>query len=63
VIVLIFGLKTLFLSLAVAIIPMVPTPSEGAAGEPQADAEITRLARLLAVILLIEMLSLVGNYY
>ena len=63
VIVLIFCLKTLFFSLAVAIIPMVPTAREGAAGEPQSGADITRLARLLAVILLIEMLSLVGNYY
>lgn len=63
VIVLIFGLKTLFLSVAVAIIPMVPTPSEGAAGVHQPNADITRLARLLAVVLLIELLSLVGNYY
>ena len=63
VIVLIFGLKTLFLSLAVAIIPMVPTPREGAADAPQSQADIIRLARLLAVVLLIEMLSLVGNYY
>ena len=63
VIVLIFGLKTLLLSVAVAIIPMVPTASEGAARAPQANADITRLARLLAVVLLIELLSLVGNYY
>jgi len=63
VIVLIFGLKTLFLSLAVAIIPMVPTPREGLAGDGRASANLTRLGRLLAVVLLIEMLSLVGNYY
>ena len=63
VIVLIFALKTLFLSVAVAIIPMVPTPSEGVAGAHQSNADITRLARLLAVVLLIELLSLVGNYY
>ena len=63
VIVLIFGLKTLFLSLAVAVIPMVPTPQEGLAGAARPNADITRLARLLAVVLLIEMLSLVGNYY
>jgi phospholipid/cholesterol/gamma-HCH transport system permease protein len=63
VIVLIFGLKTLFLSLAVAIIPMVPTPREDAAGGPQSNADVVRLARLLAVVLLVEMLSLVGNYY
>ena len=63
VIVLIFCLKTVFLSLAVAIIPMVPTPHEGMAGTTSINPEITRLARLLAVVLLIEMLSLVGNYY
>lgn len=60
---LIFGLKTLFLSLAVAIIPMVPTPREGLAGDGRSSANLTRLGRLLAVVLLIEMLSLVGNYY
>lgn len=58
VIVLIFVLKTLLLSLAVAIIPMLPAPQEGRSG-----ADIGRLARLLAVILLIELLSLFGNYY
>jgi phospholipid/cholesterol/gamma-HCH transport system permease protein len=63
VIVLIFGLKTLFLSLAVAIIPMVPTPAEGSGQSSWVSPDITRLARLLSVVLLIEMLSLVGNYY
>jgi phospholipid/cholesterol/gamma-HCH transport system permease protein len=63
VIVLIFCLKTLFLSLAVSIIPMVPTPREGEPGAGKFNAEITRLARLLAVVLMIEMVSLVGNYY
>jgi phospholipid/cholesterol/gamma-HCH transport system permease protein len=63
VIVLIFGLKTLFLSLAVAIIPMVPTPREGGADVGAFNPEISRLARLLAAILLIEVVSLVGNYY
>ena len=63
VIVLIFSLKTLFLSLAVAIIPMVPTPGEGDTGASLSRADLARLARLLAAVLLIEMLSLVGNYY
>lgn len=58
VIVLIFALKALFLSLAVAVIPMLPGAREGASG-----ADLSRLARLLAVVLLIELLSLVGNYY
>lgn len=60
VIVLIFGLKTLLLSLAVAIIPMVPLAREESL---VGRADIARLARLLAVVLLIELLSLVGNYY
>ena len=58
VIVLIFVLKTLFLSLAVAIIPMLPGAREAAAG-----ADLSRLARLLVVVLLIELVSLLGNYY
>jgi phospholipid/cholesterol/gamma-HCH transport system permease protein len=63
VIVLIFCLKTFFLGLAVSIIPMVPTPHEGQGREGRVSADITRLARLMSVVLLIEMLSLVGNYY
>ena len=77
---LIFLMKTLCFSLAVAVIPMVTTPRERLVAL-QADsalvgtrtstqtkkktstpADLTRLARLLAVILLIEVLSLVGNY-
>ncbi|CAN5339872.1 hypothetical protein BH11PSE9_BH11PSE9_08690 [soil metagenome] len=61
---LIFALKTLFMSLAVAIIPMVSTPREmAAAAAVPGTADLSRLARLLAVILLIEGVSLVGNYY
>jgi len=62
VIVLIFVLKTLGLSLAVAIIPMLPTPRE-LQDAPPGSGDIGRLARLLAVVLLVELLSLVGNYY
>lgn len=63
VIVLIFCLKTFFLSLAVSIIPMVPTPREAKGSAARRNADLVLLARLLAVILLIEVLSLVGNYY
>jgi phospholipid/cholesterol/gamma-HCH transport system permease protein len=63
VIALIFTLKTVFFSLAVSIIPMVTTPRETAAAALKINADLTRLARLLAVILLIEVLSLLGNYY
>ncbi len=60
---LIFGLKTLFFSLAVAVVPMAGClpPRHG-----QADlqhSEISEFARLFSVVLLIEALSLVGNYY
>ena len=72
---LIFLMKTLCFSLAVAVIPMVVTPREqfaalqanssvpGTRMCTNTPADLTRLARLLAVILLIEVLSLVGNYY
>jgi phospholipid/cholesterol/gamma-HCH transport system permease protein len=60
---LIFAFKTVFFSLAVSIIPMVTTPRERIAAALKVNADLTRLARLLAVILLIEGLSLVGNYY
>ena len=63
VIALIFVLKTFFLSLAVSIVPMVTTPREQAGLATRSPADLTRLARLLAVILLIEVSSLVGNYY
>jgi phospholipid/cholesterol/gamma-HCH transport system permease protein len=63
VIVLIFTLKTLALSLAVAIIPMVATPRELRGDETRGPAELALLARLLAVVLLIEVVSLLGNYY
>lgn len=63
VIALIFSLKTLFLSLAVAVIPMVTTPRERLPGITRSQADLTRLARIFAVALLIEAVSLVGNYH
>ena len=63
VIVLIFALKTFFLSLAVAVIPMVPTPRERLSDAARINPDIIRLARLMAVVLLVELVSLVGNYY
>lgn len=63
VIALIFALKTLAFSLAVSIIPMVTTPREKIAEAMKINADLTRLARLLAVLLAVEVLSLIGNYY
>jgi len=60
---LLFVLKTLFLSLAVGIIPMAwawggPPTRRSAAGR-----ELQVLVRLFVVILLIEVASLMGSYY
>lgn len=59
----IFLLKTLFLSLAVGLVPIAwawtGPPARGSA----AGRELQVLVRLFVVILLIEVLSLVGNYY
>ena len=59
---LLFVLKTLFFSLAVALIPMAAGLYDS--GErTQPDSELGGLARMFAVLLLIEIGSLVGNYY
>lgn len=59
---LVFGLKTLFSSLAVALIPMTAGMYDAGAGA-QPDSELGGLVRMFAVLLLIELCSLVGNYY
>ena len=57
-----FVLKTLFFSLAVALIPMAAGLYDS--GErTQPDSELGGLARMFAVLLLIEVASLMGNYY
>jgi phospholipid/cholesterol/gamma-HCH transport system permease protein len=63
VVTLIFCLKTLFFSLAVSVIPIVFTPHADVGGFLGANAEIKVLARLFSVILLLEVVSLAGNYY
>jgi phospholipid/cholesterol/gamma-HCH transport system permease protein len=63
VVALVFSLKTLFFSLAVSVIPIVFRPRSDPHDPAGANAEIKVLARLFTVILLIEVLSLVGNYY
>lgn len=59
---LILGLKAFFFSLVVAILPIAPNPRHVGAPLRRRD-EISQLGRLFALILLIEVLSLVGNYY
>ena len=61
---LIFGLKIVFLSLAVSIIPVV-TVMDGPARRTatRTGPEVAGLVRMLLAILVIEAASLVGNYY
>lgn len=59
---LILGLKAFFFSLVVAILPIAPNPLYLGAPLRRRD-EISQLGRLFVLILLIEVLSLVGNYY
>lgn len=60
---LIFALKTLFFSLAVSLIPMASALYDTVAQRFRTSAELRMLVRMFAVILLIEVVSLVGNYY
>ncbi|AOG24925.1 MlaE family ABC transporter permease [Acidovorax sp. RAC01] len=59
---LLFALKTLFFSLAVALIPMA-AGLHGDEGRTIEGSELGGLARMFAVLLLIEVGSLMGNYY
>ena len=60
---LIFVLKTVFFALAVSLIPMASALYGLAESSTRTSAEMRGLVRMFAVILLIEVLSLVGNYY
>ena len=60
---LIFLLKTGFFSLAVAVVPLAAAAEPDEGGRFVARSDMTEFARLFSVLLLIEMASLVGNYY
>ena len=60
---LIFVLKTLFFSLAVSLIPMASALYGMSVSNTRTSAEMRGLVRMFAVVLLVEVLSLVGNYY
>lgn len=60
---LIFVLKTVSFSLAVAMIPMASGVQDAPEDGSRATAALQGLVRMFAVLLLIEMASLVGNYY
>lgn len=59
---LILGMKAFLFSLVVAILPIAPNPQYDGAALRRRD-EVGQLGHLFALILLIEVLSLVGNYY
>jgi len=61
---LIFALKTLLLSLAVALIPVaaVREAGDGSGAQTRTSAALGSLVRLFSVILLIEVASLMSNY-
>ena len=60
---LIFILKTLLFSLAVSLIPMASALYGSAVSSTRTSAEMRSLVRMFAIVLLVEVLSLVGNYY
>ncbi len=60
---LIFALKTLFFAMAVSLIPMASALYGMGETNTRTSAEMRGLVRMFAVILLIEVASLVGNYY
>ena len=60
---LIFVMKTLLFSLAVSLIPMASALYGTAVNNTRTSAEMRGLVRMFAIVLLIEVLSLVGNYY
>lgn len=60
---LIFALKAFFFSLAVAILPMAPVPRHRAGPTGRKLDNIAQLGRLFAVLLVVEVFSLMGNYY
>jgi phospholipid/cholesterol/gamma-HCH transport system permease protein len=60
---LIFTLKTLFFSLAVAVVPLAAAAQTDAQDQYSRYSDISQFARLFSVVLLIEVVSLVGNYY
>lgn len=60
---LIFLLKTGFFSLAVAVVPLAAAAEPDEEGRYGMRSEMLEFARLFSVLLMIEIASLVGNYY
>lgn len=62
VVVLIFVLKTVFFSLAVSVIPIASCLQAHTGASSRTSLELQGLVRMLAVLLAIEVVSLLGNY-
>jgi phospholipid/cholesterol/gamma-HCH transport system permease protein len=60
---LIFGAKTVFFSIAVSIIPMAAARLRVERSGSREGAALQGLVRMFAVLLVLEAVSLVGNYY
>jgi phospholipid/cholesterol/gamma-HCH transport system permease protein len=59
----IFLMKTLFFSLAVSVIPMASGVNDAFRSGSRESAALQALVRMFAVLVILEALSLVGNYY
>jgi phospholipid/cholesterol/gamma-HCH transport system permease protein len=62
-VVLIFSLKTLFFSITVALIPVASALFDAPGAGTAMAAELRALVRMFALLLVIEAVSLMGNYY
>jgi phospholipid/cholesterol/gamma-HCH transport system permease protein len=60
---LIFAVKTLFFCLAVSMIPMASAVYGMRGASLRSSAEMRGLVRMFAVLILVEVASLLGNYY
>jgi len=63
VVTMIFAFKTLFFALTVALIPIASGLHDPPQAEARARSELQSLARMFLALLLIELVSLMGNYY
>ena len=63
VVTMIFAFKTLFFALTVALIPIASGLHDPSQAEARARSELQSLARMFLALLLIELVSLMGNYY
>lgn len=62
-VVLIFSLKTLAFSLTVALIPIASAVYDAPPGASRTRVELRALVRMFVLLLLVEIASLMGNYY